>query len=396
MKTPHAHAPVAAGGKLRTAIIGLGGMGQGHCATLREKVPEMELAAVTDTHAETVQRVSAQYSVPGFTDVSAMLAAVHPDAVLVVVPHPLHAAVAVPCLAAGAHVLCEKPLAECVSGADRILQAAQQHGRALGIMFQSRFIPPIAAAIDFVRSGALGPLVRTLAIIPDFRTQRYYDSNPWRATWTGEGGGVLVNQAPHELDIFVQLAGLPVAVSGRTETRFHQIEVEDYASAMLRYANGACGMLYCSTTEPSDMKMIEIVGERGALTYRHDSFTCTTYAEDLRQMSAISTEVWGRPKVQSRALSFTDEPSGHFSVMRNFARHILHGEPLRCDAASALGSLELANAITLSSATQREVTLPVPRAEYDQLLAQLRATSQVAKKTTAHERITDPRAKQGH
>ena len=143
------------------------------------------------------------------------------------------------------------------------------------------------------------------------------------------------------------------------------------------------------------MKMIEIVGERGALTYRHDSFTCTTYAEDLRQMSATSTEVWGRPQVQSRALSFTDEPSGHFSVMRNFARHILLGEPLRCDAASALGSLELANAVTLSGAMRREISLPVPRAEYDRFLEERRASATFQKKTVAHERVTDPRAQQG-
>ena len=394
MKTPQGNSPAAVG-KLRTAVVGLGGMGQGHCATLREKVPEMELAAVVDTHAETVQRVAAQYGVLGFMDVPAMLSAVRPDAVLVVVPHPLHAAVAVPCLEAGAHVLCEKPLAECVSGADRILQAAEKHHRTLGIMFQERFAPPVAAAIDYVRSGALGPLVRTLAIIPDFRTQHYYEASPWRATWKGEGGGVLVNQAPHDLDIFVQLAGIPSTVWGRTDANFHRIEVEDCACAMLRYANGANGLLYCSTLEPKDMQLIEVVGERGMLSYRHGRVTCATYSEDLRRMSDTSTEVWGRPKVQAVELPIRDEPSGHFSVMRNFARHILLGEPLRCDAASALGSLELANAVTLSGAMRREISLPVPRAEYDRFLEERRASATFQKKTVAHERVTDPRAQQG-
>lgn len=379
---------------LRTVIIGLGGMGQGHCATVREKVPEMALAGVVDAHAETVQRVAAQYGVPGFTDVAGMLAAVRPDAVLVVVPHPLHAAIAVPCLEAGAHVLSEKPLSECVSGADRMLQAAQRHRRALGIMFQSRFAPPVAAAIAFARSGALGNLVRATAIIPDFRTQRYYDSNPWRATWKGEGGGVLVNQAPHYLDIFVQLAGLPAAVWGRAETRAHRIEVEDYAYAMLRYPNGAGGLLYCSTAEPIRSMLIEVVGERGTLTYRNERFECMTFPENLRQLADTSVEVWGRPAVVPHELAIVDEPYGTFSVMRNFARHILHGEPLRCDAASALGSLELANALTLSSHTGREVSLPTPRAEYDRLLERLRAASRVEKQAVAHERVTDPRMKQ--
>lgn len=379
--------------RIRTAVVGVGAMGEGHCKSMRDKVPEMELVSVADAHVETANRVGHEFGVPAYADVKTMLAREKPEAVLVAVPHPLHAEAVVPCLEAGAHVLCEKPLAECVSAADRMLRAARENRRTLGVMFQSRFMPMFAAAIAFARSGRLGRLLRTLLILPDFRTQRYFDSNPWRATWKGEGGGVLVNQAPHLLDIFVQLTGLPTAVRGRVETRFHDIEVEDHAHAMLRYADGGCGLLYCSTTEPEHAKMIEVVGERGMLTYRQGRMECFTFERDLREFAQTSAEVWGRPGVQPVDLEAADEPSGTFSVMGNFARHILHGEPLKCDAESALSSLEIANAIMLSSCADREVTLPVPRAEYDALLGRLRAESRIVKKVVSHERVADPRVK---
>ncbi len=376
---------------LRVAVIGAGAMGQAHCATIVADVPEMRLAAVCDNHEETARAAAARYGVPAFTSVPALLAAHCADAALVVTPHPLHAQAAIPCLQAGLHVFCEKPLTELVSTADAMLACAQAHGRVLAINFQLRFDPAVRAAIDFVRGGGISRIMRTYLVIPEFRAQRYFDSNPWRATWQGEGGGVLLNQAAHMLDVFTQVAGLPVSLRARAETRLHTIEVEDTAEALLRYTEGGSGYLYCSTTEPPGGETLEVHGECGKLVYRQGRLECTRYPQGVGAFARETTEVWGKPPAELVLTATREEAPCQDAVLRNFARHILVGEPLICDAASGLASLELANAITLSSVTGEEVPLPIDRAAYDAVLAELRATSTYRKREIAQSRETDPK-----
>lgn len=376
--------------QLRIAVVGVGAMGREHCATIIECVPEMRLAAVVDRHAETVARVGEEFGVPAFMDAEALVDAGCADAALIAVPHPLHAAAAESCLGAGLHVLCEKPLSDTIGAADRMVQCARTHGLVFGVMFQRRFEPVMQAALAFARAGKIGKLLRAMVIVPEYRTQRYFDSNAWRATWKGEGGGVLLNQAPHLLDIFCQLVWLPSSLMGRVETRSHDIEVEDHAEAWLRFADGGSGYLCCSTAEPRQGETIEIVGDTGKLLYRDRTLECHAYAEGLSNFTRQSTEVWGRPTIERSFLTTDDTPVGHFSVMRNFARHILFGDPLQCDGASGLAALELANAVTLSSYTGKEVSLPIDRAAYDTLLQQLRDTSSTVKAPMIEERVVDP------
>lgn len=376
---------------LRIAVIGAGAMGQAHCATMIDDVSEMRLAAVCDTHAETAQAVGARFGVPAFTEVAALLDANLADAALVVTPHPLHVDAALPCLRAGLHVLCEKPLTETVSTADAMLACARERGLALGINFQKRYDPAVRAAIDFVRGGGIGRIMRTHLVIPEFRGQLYFDSNPWRATWRGEGGGVLLNQAAHMLDVFTQMAGLPISLLARTETRMHAIEVEDTAEALLRYDGGGSGYLYCSTTEPPGAEGLEVHGECGMLSYRGNRATCVRYPCGVAAYSQTTTEIWGKPPEEPALEVVSDGAPHQEAVLRNFARHILHGDPLICDAASGLASLELANAITLSSAQGREVTMPIDRATYDAVLEGLRAGSTYIKREVAAERVPDPK-----
>lgn len=376
---------------LRVAVIGAGAMGQAHCATIVEDVPEMRLTAVCDTHEETARAVAGQFGVPYFTRVEALLTANCADAALVVTPHPLHAAAAIPCLRAGLHVLCEKPLTETVSTADAMLACAREHGRALGVNFQRRFDPAVRAAMDFVRDGGIGRIMRTYLVIPEFRAQFYFDSNPWRATWRGEGGGVLLNQAAHMLDLFTQVAGLPISLLARAETRLHDIEVEDTAEALLRYADGGSGYLYCSTTEPPGGETLEVHGEAGQLIFRGGRLTCARYPRGIGAFSRECAEVWGKPPCELVCDAESDDAPHQEIVLRNFARHILYGEALLCDAASGLASLELANAITLSSAQGREVALPIDRLAYDALLEELRVKSTGKKREVAAARVTDPK-----
>ncbi len=377
--------------QLRIAVIGAGAMGQGHCATIAACVPEMRLAAVCDTHEDTARAVGSQYGVPHFTCVDAVIDAGCADAALVVVPHPLHAAAALPCLQAGLHVLCEKPLTETVSTADAMLACAREHGVVLGVNFQRRYDPVMRAAIDFVRGGGIGRIMRTYLVVPEFRSQLYFDSNPWRATWQGEGGGVLLNQAAHMLDVFTQVAGLPARLLARTETRMHNIEVEDTAEALLRYADGGSGYLYCSTTEPSGGESLEVHGECGKLLYRGGHLECTRYSQGVGAFARTCTDVWGKPPAEAAGELAGDGYPRQEILLQNFARHILYGDTLLCDAVSGLASLELANAITLSSATGEEVALPIDRAAYDAVVARLRAASTYRKRDVAAIRVTDPK-----
>jgi predicted dehydrogenase len=377
--------------RLKTAVIGLGAAGRFHCETIAASVPEMELVAVVESVPEVAARTAAAYGVPAFATCAELIRARVCEAVTIATPHTSHADVAVQCLQAGLHVITEKPMSESVAGADRMLRAARARRLALACVFQKRFDPFVAKALALVRSGRLGRLCRATMVFCDFRTQSYYDSNVWRATWKGEGGGVLLNQAPHNLDVFTQLAGLPETVLGRVSTRCHRIEVEDHAEALLGYRGGATGYVLCSTNEPAHGNFIEIAGDQGRLVLREGALEVFTYRRALRDMAQRSPDMWGRPEVKPQPVTVKPLKAGHAHVLRDFAKHVLHGRELRCDAASALLSLDLANAITLSSYTGEEVRLPVARQAYATLLRHLQKTSIGKKKRVRVQRTTDPR-----
>ena len=174
----------------------------------------IQVVAACDANAETGRPQAEAMGCGFYEDYRTLLADVRPDVVVIATPHPLHAAMAIDCLRAGCHVLLEKPMAIAVSEADRIIAEADAAGRVLAINFQQRFRPVVERARALIDDGAIGPLVRTLSIEPWYRTAAYYRSASWRATWRGEGGGVLLNQAPHTLDILCHLAGLPATVCG--------------------------------------------------------------------------------------------------------------------------------------------------------------------------------------
>lgn len=377
--------------RLKTAVIGLGAAGRFHCETVAGMVPEMELAAVVESVPDVAAKAAATYGVPAFATYADLIRARVCDAVTIATPHTSHADVAVACLRAGLHVVTEKPMSESVAQADRMLRAARAKHLALGCVFQKRYDPFVEKAVAWVEAGHLGRLVRATLVFCDFRTQAYYDSNVWRATWKGEGGGVLLNQAPHDIDILTRLTGLPDTVYGRVATRLHRIEVEDQAEALLRFRGGATGYIFCSTNEPTQGNHIELTGDQGRLILRDDALEVFTYRRGIRDLALRGADMWGRPEVTSRTVNVKPRKAVHADVMRNFARHVLYGEALRCDAVSAMLSLELANAITLSSYTGKEVRLPVVRREYAALLRHLQETSVFKKKRVRVQRLTDPR-----
>ncbi|HLJ55388.1 MAG TPA: Gfo/Idh/MocA family oxidoreductase [Chthonomonadaceae bacterium] len=377
-------------GTVRVGVIGVGGMGSGHCTQL-PKIPEAELAAVCDTNPATLKAVTEKYGAPGFATHEALLDSGLVDAIIIATPHYFHPPIAIDAFARGLHVLSEKPLAVTVSSADAMIAAAKRSGKKFAVMYQMRSEGQNRAARAAIESGRLGEIYRTSLVMGWYRSQAYYDSGGWRATWNGEGGGVLINQAPHYLDLFTWLGGMPSRITGTTRTRLHDIEVEDEAFATLEYANGAHGYLYASTTEVPNHNMLEICGDRGKLVLHGSSLKVYEVGTPIRKFTHESTEMWAGPKAEEVPVEIPpDSPlKGHAVITQNFARSILRGEPLISPGEEGLRAVEMINGLILSSKTGKPVTVPVDRAAYDRLIEELKTASR-PKAAVREQRVTDP------
>ena len=375
---------------VRIGVIGTGGMGQGHLGSF-EKIDEVRLTALCDIDPEVAERLGKEYNVPHFLKHRDLLKSGLCDAVVIATPHPFHAPIAIDAFRAGLHVLSEKPISEKVSAGDEMIVAAKASGKAFAVMFQLRTYPAMTKAMEIVRGGELGKIFRTTMISPEYRSQAYYDSGTWRATWMGEGGGIMMNQAPHITDMFINLAGMPCEVYGRTETRIHNIEVEDLAEAMLTYPDGGTGYYYCSTNEAGPGQMIEIFGDKGKLLYRNGELKFYRFVQPILEFTRTNTEMWGGPKCEEVPLELPDAKPGHSVITRNFARNILYGEPLLAPGEEGIRALELANAIWLSAHLKKPVQLPLDRQAYDDFLEMKRNTSTFEKTVAGVQRTTDPR-----
>jgi len=375
---------------VRIGVIGTGGMGQGHLASMKD-IDEVQLTALCDIDPEVAERLGNEYSVPHFRKHRDLLKSGLCDAVIIATPHPFHSPIAIDAFRAGLHVLSEKPISEKVSAGDKMIAAAKESGKSFAVMFQLRTYPAMMKAMEIVRSGELGRIFRTTMISPEYRSQAYYDSGTWRATWSGEGGGIMMNQAPHITDMFVNLAGMPCEVYGRTETRIHNIEVEDLAEAMLTYPDGGTGYYYCSTNEAGPGQMIEVFGDRGKLVYRNGELKFYRFTPSVTEFTRVNTEMWAGPKCEEVPLELPEATPGHTVITRNFARNILYGEPLLSPGEEGIRALELANAIWLSAHLNKPVQLPLSRQAYDRFLAMKRKTSTFVKAVAGVQRTTDPR-----
>ena len=248
--------------KVKTAVIGISG-GLDSCLALRVAVRAMKQLGRPARDVLAVTRPG----VACYASEDALLAAGGVQAAIVAVPHPLHSKIASLALAAGLHVLVEKPLDVRLSVAQALCAQAKASGKVFALMLNQRTNPLFAKARAIVQGGQLGQLKRSVWIITNwYRTQHYYDSGAWRATWAGEGGGVLLNQAPHNLDLWQWICGMPESVTGYCDVaRYHHIEVEDDATIFAKYPNGATGVFITSTGEMPGTNRLEIAGTKGKL-----------------------------------------------------------------------------------------------------------------------------------
>ncbi|BCX06024.1 MAG: oxidoreductase [Candidatus Roseilinea sp.] len=360
---------------LRYAIVGAGaGIAELHLRALAQ-LPAARIVGMADVNAERGQPRAAEAGCPFFTDHRAMIEATQPDVVVICTPHPSHPQIALDAFARGAHVLTEKPIAVQIADADRMIAAADAAGRLLAVNFQQRFRPVIERAVRFIVEGELGALMRVQVSESWYRTAAYYKQAPWRGTWLGEGGAILMNQAIHTLDLLCHLAGLPSKVWGWTKTRVHAIECEDTAQAMLEFDNGAPGYFTASTAEAigGPHQRILIVGERGAIEIADARIILTRFVRDVREFAAYEPSPYASPEAVQDVLELPGDGGGHLAVYRDLEAAMVEGRQPRVNGREARMSLELANAITYSAHLDRPVTLPLDRDAYAALLAQLRA-----------------------
>lgn len=351
---------------VRIGVLGFGVIGRMHAACLLGgQVPRLCLAAVADVDAARLAGLPA--SVTRFTDATALLDSGCVDAVLVATPHFSHPPLAQAALRRGLHVLVEKPVAAHVADARRMLEAHTDSSRVFGVMFNQRTSGYFRHIRTLIRDGALGALSRVQWTITDwFRTDAYYASGGWRATWAGEGGGVLLNQAVHNLDLFWWLFGPVRRVRAHCHFgRHHAIEVEDEVTAYLELANGATAVFITSTGEAPGSNRLEIAGDRGRLVLEGETIRFTRNRVPAGEHRRTSPEPWGTPPTDEITSSGLGHGDQHAGILRNFADAILDGAPLIAPAAEGVHSLELANAMLYSTWTGATVELPLDAAAYE-------------------------------
>jgi predicted dehydrogenase len=360
--------------KVRLGVIGLGIMGSGHIKTLMSgQVPDIELTAGADPLPERRQWAAETLgaSFPLFTGGSELIKSGLVDAVLVVTPHYEHPPLAIEALRAGLHVLCEKPAGVYTKQVREMNAAAAASGKVFGIMFNQRTNSYYRKMRDLVVSGDLGGIMRVSWIITNwFRTEAYYAAGGWRGTWDGEGGGVLLNQCPHQLDLFQWICGMPSRVRAFCHNgKWHNIEVEDDVSVYVEFPNGATGTFITTTGEFPGSNRFEISLERGKIVNDGgQEITLHRLDGSIREFSKTAAGGFASPGCVVEKLVVADENPQHAGVMRAFAGHILRGEPLVAEGSEGINGLVLSNAMHLSSWLDKTIEIPF---DEDLFLAEL-------------------------
>jgi predicted dehydrogenase len=359
-------------GKTRLGIIGMGLMGAGHAQCLRDGlVPGAVLAAACDPD----RRQAADFpGLPWFDDVPALLSSGTVDAVVIATPHYAHTTAGVAALKAGLHVLVEKPVSVHKADVLKLLAAHRGRRQIFAAMFNQRTDPRYLKLRAMVQGGKLGKIRRINWIITDwFRPEAYYRHAGWRATWAGEGGGVLLNQCPHNLDLFQWIFGMPAKVRGFCQFgRYHDIEVEDDVTAYFEYADGTTAVFIASTGEAPGTNRLEVMGDRGRLVLEGGRLEFLRNKVSAAVFSRQSKEKFKAPPVQRIEVPLPPGTGGqHLGILKNFLRAIRRGEKLIAPAGEGLHSVELANAIILSALENRTVDMPLSAPRYARLLASL-------------------------
>lgn len=370
---------------LRVGVIGIGNIGTSHAQCIAQgQISGLTLTAASDHEPSRLAWCRDHFpGVSCFSDWRELITEKKVDAVVIAVPHPLHADMAMAAMKSGLHVLVEKPVDITVTKAEKLNACAAESGKVFAVMFNQRTNGLYVRARQIVKEGRLGELKRSVWIITNwYRTQHYYDSGNWRATWAGEGGGVLLNQAPHNLDLWQWICGMPSEITAFCDVaKYHRIEVEDDVTIFARYTNGATGVFMSSTGEYPGTNRLEISGTLGKLVLENGILKWWKLPVSEREICLQSKESF--PNKECIYTEFTSEEGGsHSQILQNFADAILLGKPLLSPGQEGIHELMISNAAYLSSwKGSIPVSLPVDGTEFDRLLAEHALQSQ--KKNTA-------------
>ena len=354
--------------KVRFGIVGCGNMGTGHGGYFADgKINDATVTAVCDINPAKFEFFKDKFgdSIAYFEDAETMFKSGLCDVVMICTPHYIHPDLAILALDCGLNCIVEKPAGVYTLQVKKMLDRAKRSDKLLGIMFNQRTNPAFKKMRELIRSGEIGEIKRTNWIITDwYRTQNYYDSGAWRATWVGEGGGVLYNQAPHNLDLFQWITGMmPSKVRSFCHFgKWHDIEVEDDVTCYCEYPNGATGVFITTTADYPGTNRFEITGTKGKLVYESRKLTVTRLDMDERTMCYTASQGFANAKSHpytTEVIEFEDNGPQHIGIINNVVDALLGRDELYAPAADGINGVELANAMHLSSWLDKEVTLPI-------------------------------------
>jgi UDP-N-acetyl-2-amino-2-deoxyglucuronate dehydrogenase len=357
--------------RLKTALIGAGKVAHLHAAAL-QALPESEFVGVCGRPTERLSAFASRYRVPAFTDLAEMISRTGVQALCVCTPHPDHAAPTIVAARAGVNVLVEKPMASSLANCDAMIAAAAAGGSVIGLVSQRRFYPScqrIRAALD---AGRLGQPVLGTASILGWRGEAYYTSDPWRGSWAGEGGGVLVNQSPHQLDLLMWYMGEVAEVFGYWANLNHPfIEVDDTAVAVVRFRSGALGNIVVSNSQnPGISARVSVHGANGASVGVQTDGGSMFIAGSTGIAEAAFNDIWTIPgegqmpakwKAEDAELFASVDPMEHFHRLqvRDFLRALMEGRPPLATAADGRRTVELFTAIYRATRDGKAVRFPL-------------------------------------
>ena len=373
--------------KVRFGIIGIGKMGSQHCMRFTHGlIKNGVLTAVCDIAPERKKWAEEKLAPKGvefFDDYKALIDSGKVDAVLIATPHYYHPVMAIYALEKGLHTLIEKPAGVYTKAVREMNEvAAAKPELTFGIMYNQRTNKLYRFAKELVETGRLGSMKRINWIITNwYRPQAYYDQGGWRGTWAGEGGGVLINQCPHQLDLFQWLGGMPSSVRAHTEVgKNRNINVENDVTAFMEYENGATGVFITSTHDFPGTNRLEIDGDKGKLVIEGGKLTFTELEVSETEFNAVNRKFM--PRIPSRKIKKRIGLLGqakmflfeqHTGIINNFISNILFGTPLIAPGAEGIRGLTISNAIHLSGWTGEKVTLPINEDKYIEELEKRKA-----------------------
>ena len=351
--------------KVKIGILGFGNMGTGHARNIMEgKCPELELTAIADKNPARIEAVKEAYGdkIATFATAEEMFDSGLIEGCIIAVPHYDHTVYSIECMKRGIHVMCEKPAGVYAKAVREMNAEADKHPEVVfGMMFNQRTNHVYRKMRELVKSGKYGEIRRTNWIITNwYRTQYYYDSGDWRATWSGEGGGVLLNQCPHQLDLWQWICGMPVKV--RSNLRFgqwHDIEVEDDVTTYVEYENGATGVFITTTGDAYGTNRFEVQMDKAKLVVENDELTVYEFEYSTEEYTRTLQSSFTSMPVKKLEIETDGQNPQHVGVLNAWAGAILRGEPLVADGREGINGVTLSNAMHLSCFLDKMVELPI-------------------------------------